>query len=521
MEKRHFDIVVIGSGIAGLSAAKTAADLGAKVAIITKGAIKESSTQYAQGGIAAVMTQDDTPKLHLEDTLNSGAGLCNEEAVKILVEEGPERVHELIRIGADFDKTGDTYHYAQEGAHSRRRILHAGDSTGREIEKTLGLYLLNSPNATFISHTFATKLIVEDDTCLGCVAIHQGEPLFFAAKAVILATGGCGQVYARNTNPPVATGDGMMLGYHAGATLQDMEFFQFHPTTLYSGDKKPISLFLISEAVRGEGAILRNSFGERFMPDYDPLAELAVRDIVSRAIFKECQKTKASHVYLDLTHLDLDIPKRFPTIYQRVLSAGIDMGKDLIPVAPAAHYFMGGIQTDTNGLTSVKNLYAAGETACLGLHGANRLASNSLLDGLVFGHRAAEHALLSSYSAPSRLPILPHLPVHTDMALLSKALIAKQAIRQTMWEDVGIVRNETGLLKALASFKEHDWLMQENTWNPALREIQGLYELAKIITEFALKRTESRGGHFREDFPQTQSPAWQHHLTISPCRTVS
>jgi L-aspartate oxidase len=222
-----------------------------------------------------------------------------------------------------------------------------------------------------------------------------------------------------------------------------------------------------------------------------------------------------------LTHLDLDIPKRFPTIYQRVLSAGIDMGKDLIPVAPAAHYFMGGIQTDTYGLTSVKNLYAAGETACLGLHGANRLASNSLLDGLVFGHRAAEHALLSSYSSPEKLPLLPHLSIHTDSTVMSKALIAKQDIRQTMWDEVGIVRNETSLLKALASFKEHDWLLQEKTWNPALREIQGLHELAKIITEFALNRTESRGGHYREDFPHAQNPAWQHHLTISPCRTAS
>ncbi len=345
------DYVVIGSGIAGLSAAKYLGAHG-KTLVVTKGAIREGSTHYAQGGIAVALAPSDTPDYHLEDTLKAGDGLCDTDAVQVLVEEGPARVRELILMGAQFDRDGENYSYTQEAAHGQRRILHAGDATGREIEKTLGNAVLNQENVQFLPNTSVVRLLMDADRCVGCEVMSESGLAQIFAGAVILASGGCGQIYAYNTNPPVSTGDGVSLAYEVGARVQDMEFFQFHPTTLYLGDKKPISLFLISEAVRGEGAVLRNIYGERFMPQYHPDAELAPRDVVARAIFHQMQQTDTPHVFLDLSPCLGDVTQRFPTIAKRCLSAGIDIRRDFVPVAPAAHYAMGGVSTDLSGRTT-------------------------------------------------------------------------------------------------------------------------------------------------------------------------
>ncbi len=498
-----FDYVIIGAGIAGLSAAYRLAPHG-NVCVITKGGVRESSTRYAQGGIAVAMKEDDAPRYHFEDTIKAGAGLCNETAVKILVEEGPKRVQELIEMGAKFDQVDGALDFTTEAAHGRRRILHAADATGREIEKALGNAVLATGKVTFLDYTSVIKLLVEDNHCFGCVAMQHYKPITITAKAVMLATGGVGQIYLRNTNPPVSTGDGIALAFAAGCDVQDMEFIQFHPTTLYLGDKKPISLFLISEAVRGEGAILRNVHGERFVE------ELAPRDIVARAIFQEMQRTDASHVYLDLSGLKVDVRERFPTIYRRCLESKIDITRDFIPVAPAAHYFMGGVSTDLWGCTAVNGLYAAGEVTSLGLHGANRLASNSLLDGLVFGYRAAEHAL----GQPAKKIIDYKVEISVD-AIDPQILAIKQEIRELMWRHVGIVRNETGLRQAFKHLMRFKWVMRLNSGHPALAEVQSMLLAAGLITQFALQRKESRGAHFRSDFPQTDDQKWKVHLVKS------
>lgn len=346
---------------------------------------------------------------------------------------------------------------------------------------------------------------MKDGVCYGCEAMSQSETQYFYAKAIILATGGLGQLYTYNTNPPVATGDGISLAYLAGAALQDMEFVQFHPTTLYLGDKKPISLFLISEATRGEGGVLRNVYGDRFMSTYHPLAELAPRDIVSRAIFTEMKESHSSHVYLDLTGVNKNLSRRFPTIYNRCLEAKIDISKDFIPVAPAAHYFMGGIKTNEWGQTSIHRLYAAGEVASLSLHGANRLASNSLLDGLVFGHRSAQHAgELVSFSQQEMTGIFKNEKEisYTKNNPLSTVLKCRQRCRQVMWEYVGIVRDKKGLEKALREFEILSQSLDRVEKHLLCDETQHMVRLATLITQAALKREESRGAHFRSDFPK-------------------
>jgi L-aspartate oxidase len=520
MNKYEFDFIIIGSGIAGLTATKHLSSK-AKVCVITKNIIKESATQYAQGGIAAALKEDDTPKYHIEDTLKAGAGLCNEQAVEILAKEGISRVKELIQWGANFDKINGQYDFTKEAAHNRRRILHAGDETGKEIEKTIGRAILSEGNVTFFENTTVVKLLVENNQCFGCFAIHKQALQLFTAKAVIIATGGCCQVFARNTNPPVATGDGISLGFNAGCDVQDMEFIQFHPTTLYLGDKLPISMFLISEAVRGEGAILRNIYGERFMLNQHPDAELAPRDIVARSIYSEMKKNKSQHVFLDLSGIRKDIKARFPNIYTRCIEAKIDIKRDFIPVAPAAHYFMGGIKTDINGRTSVSRLYAIGEVASLGLHGANRLASNSLLDGLVFGYRAAKDALkqnyeiikYSNYQIPNNDEI--------DEKTKSKILAAKQIIRKVMWQQVGIERNANRLEKAIQQFETFNWISKINTFCTEVIEVQNMLIVAKLMTAFALKRTESRGGHYRSDYPEKDDVNWKIHQTENLSKSVN
>ncbi|MGE4169936.1 MAG: L-aspartate oxidase [Candidatus Margulisiibacteriota bacterium] len=502
------DFLVVGSGIAGLSAAHHLGRFGTTL-VLTKGDVKEGSTQYAQGGIAVALQEDDTTSYHFQDTLNAGDGFCNEAAVRCLVEEGPARVQELIQLGAQFDKSGDDFDFTREGAHGHRRILHAGDATGKEIEKTLGNAVLRDPAVRFYPQSSVLKLAIQDGQCVGCYGVHRGELTLFLAKATVLASGGCGQLFSLNTNPPVATGDGIALAYRAGASIVDMEFVQFHPTTLYLGDKRPISLFLISEAVRGEGAVLRNIQGERFMPGYHPDAELASRDVVSRAIFAEMQRTNSPHVYLDLSGLSFDVAKRFPTIYKRCLDARIDITRDFIPVAPAAHYHMGGVCCDIQGRTTIPRLYVAGEVSSFGVHGANRLASNSLLDGLVFGFRAAEDARLQ----PS-LPNLDLTPPHFDdntATPIPQFLTAKALVRDVMWRHGGIIRSESGLQQALAVLGQLDWIKQLTPLKPELAEITAMVWAAEALLKGALLRQESRGAHFREDFPQKEA-AWHKRI---------
>jgi len=496
--RTQWPFIVVGSGIAGLSAARVMADVG-PVLVVTKGPIRTSATQWAQGGIAVVMHSDDQPLYHFTDTIKAGDGLCNPEAVQVLVQEGPQRVAELIQLGAQFDRDTDGYSLTQEAAHSKRRILHAGDSTGKEIEKTLGNALLRHPNVTFLDHTTVTELLMADGECVGIAVMPSnqvGEPRCIYANAVVLATGGCAQVYHRNTNPSVATGDGIALAYQAGATIQDMEMIQFHPTTLYVGESDSTSSFLISESVRGEGGYLLNQDGQRWLLGCHPDAELAPRDWVARAIFSEMTSSGSSFVWLDLSHVPLDLPTRFPTIFKRCLENGVDMRRQPIPVTPAAHYVMGGVWTDLSAQTSIPRLLAAGECACVGVHGANRLASNSLLDGLVFGCRAGEVA--KEWVSHAHRPVR-----HKRWGCQSReSTLVRRQLRHMMWEKVGIQRDEVGLLDAIQTIEE--WLTVVGGLD---FETYAMLQVSDLIARSALSRTESRGGHYRIDYPHSNAVA--------------
>lgn len=504
------DYLVIGCGIAGLSAALELAKKGT-VLVLSKDTINESSSNYAQGGIAVALEKTDTPTYHYEDTINAGAGLCNEESVKVLVEDGPVRVQELIKLGANFDKINGDFDFTKEAAHQKRRILHAKDTTGKEIVKTLGNAAIKEKNITFYQKTFVSKLLVKNNSCHGCIAVKDTKIIQINAKSTVLSTGGCGQVYQYTTNRSVSTGDGIALGLNAGCEVADMEFIQFHPTTLYQGDKKTISIFLITEAIRGEGAILRNNQGERFMKHYHPEQELAPRDVVARAIFQEMQETNG-HVFLDLENITHDVSHRFPTIYKRCLESGIDIKKDYIPVSPAAHYTMGGLKTDTWGRTNVENLYAAGEVASLGLHGANRLASNSLLDGLVFGYRAAVDIL--KLPTQKRTTYKAEQITQIDTFKVDEIKVVRQKIKSTMWNHVGIIRNQQGLKKAKRRLRQFRWIFALQTYNELVIETQHLLQVALLITEFSLQRKESRGAHYRDDFPDSLEK-FKKHITLS------
>ena len=382
------DFLIIGGGVAGLRAAIELARNG-EVLVVTKDAPTESSSEYAQGGVAVALSDEDEISIHFEDTIRAGDGLCLRKAVGTLVEEGPTRIRELILWGAEFDKEGTKLAFTQEAAHTKRRILHAhGDSTGREIMRVLTDKVRSTTTVSKIDFAFTRDLIIKNNRCVGAVVCQQAlhKVLIISARAVLLATGGAGRLYERTTNPAVATGDGMAMAYRAGAVLMDMEFIQFHPTALF---REGAPQFLLSEAMRGEGGMLKNIHGLRFMDRYSSARELAPRDVVTRAIHSEMAATGADNVFLDMTHLNADyVMQRFPRIYRTCKNLGIDITKEQIPVSPAAHYIMGGVKTDSWGATSVHGLYAAGETACTGVHGANRLASNSLLEGLVYGERA-------------------------------------------------------------------------------------------------------------------------------------
>ena len=500
------DFLVIGAGVAGLRAAIEASQAGS-VLVLTKDRLSESASEYAQGGIAVALSDDDEVSLHEQDTIQAGAGLCDPASVRILVEEGPREIQELIEWGAEFDKEGGRLEFTQEAAHSRRRILHAhGDSTGREIARALFQKTQTIPNIHFRSFSAVADLVERDGEIHGALAWDEKErrliPL--AARAVLLATGGLGCAYWETTNPDVATGDGVAMAYRAGALLSDLEMVQFHPTALFL-DGAP--RFLLSEALRGEGAYLRNAAGERFMHRYDERAELAPRDVVSRAIVAELHRMETGPVYLDLSHLPGGFAaKRFPRIYQTCLHFGVDLDKQPVPVHPAAHYAMGGVWTDGHGRTTLPGLYAAGEVACTGVHGANRLASNSLLEGLVFGSRAG--AAMREHSARKLHPI--QAPQTSEATPLPANAVFD--LRRLAWRRAGIERSGEGLQTGLEELDKMSPHFHEDLVRGSRQgfEADNLYAVVSLITRSALAREESRGAHYRSDFPEPRPELRKH-----------
>jgi L-aspartate oxidase len=492
--------LVVGSGVAGLHTAWRAADRG-EVIVLTKRSLFDSSTAYAQGGIAAAIGAGDSPALHWRDTLAAGAALCDADAVRVLVEEGPARVRDLYRAGADFDVKADgKFKLGKEAAHSRRRIVHAhGDQTGAEVARTLAERVRENPRIAVIEKARVLDLIIQDGIVYGVRASVAGKPVDIIADATVLATGGCGQVYRYTTNPEVATGDGYAIAHRAGARLADMEFVQFHPTAL---DTPENPLALISEAVRGDGAILVNADGKRFMTERHRLAELAPRDVVAREIFRERAATGA--VYLDARKIG-DFDSRFPGIFALCSARGIDPRTDLIPVTPAAHYMMGGVVVDLQGRSSLKRLYACGEVSRTGVHGANRLASNSLLEGLVFAERVARDLATVEPLAGTVPEIAPwSVPLLTDRGA---AQVAAGRIRSIMWEDAGIARTAKGLRAAVDQLTEIGQLLPEGATEEA-----NMVDTALLIAGAALLRQESRGGHYRADFPRAKDKWRKKHI---------
>lgn len=521
------DFLVIGSGLAGLTYALNVAQRGS-VALLTKKTRSDANSSWAQGGIAGVLAGDDSFELHKQDTLVAGAGLCHEDAVEVLVSEGPERIRDLILMGANFDTRRDAagnleLALGREGGHSRNRIVHTADFTGWECERTLLEAVKGCPAITVYEHFFVTDLaVVETEVgrvCLGAFAQDSmtGEPAVFRAKATLLATGGCGHVYQHTTNPLVATGDGVAMAWRAGAAIANMEFIQFHPTTLYHPKARA---FLITEALRGEGGILRNEAGERFMERYHPLGELAPRDIVARAIVSEIKRRDIPCVYLDATHLDPEMLRsHFPTVYEKCLSVGIDITRDPIPIVPAQHYQCGGVVTDLEGKTDIERLYAAGEVACTGVHGANRLASNSLLEAMVFGYRAAYHTLSHTDDTPPMqdLPQNPAVISEKTAAkradeggeeTLQEVIVMRSEIQKTMQRYAGIVRTVGELERCRYELEQHlDYLNALAETLPVARSVDywetcNTGQVGWLIVESALRRKESRGLHYILDYPE-------------------
>lgn len=509
-----YDIVVVGSGIAGLYAALQAHEHGARVLVVTKGGIEEAGTRYAQGGIAAAVGPGDTPEAHLRDTLEAGAGLVDEEAARILVTEAASRIADLVRYGVVFDATDGEVSLGMEAAHSAARILHAGgDATGLEIELSLSS-LAQREGVTILEHTMAERVLTASDsgrvTGIEVLETQTGRLSSYASRRVVLATGGAGRLYRTTTNPEISTGDGVELAYACGAEVMDLEFTQFHPTVLRIPG---VPVFLISEAVRGEGAQLYNVRGERFMPKYDERAELAPRDIVARATVAEMLATGADHVLLDITDRDRSwLAARFPQIFRTCMEYGLDMSRDRIPVSPGAHYSMGGVRTNTWGETTVPGLYAIGEVACTGVHGANRLASNSLLETVVFAQRAVGRLIEANgdSTALERTADARSLPLRP--ALASPGEPSTAALQDLMWTYVGIERDGAGLAYAAAVLGAWAHRLPPGV-DRASRELRSLLVCARLATEAALLREESRGSHYRRDFAQPLEE-WRRHLVL-------
>jgi L-aspartate oxidase len=510
---KHYDYIIVGSGIAGLYIALLAIERGSTL-ILTKGSIDDCNTKYAQGGIAVAMDKDDSPELHFKDTVAAGDGLCDAEAVRILTDEAADCIADLIKFGVPFDTLDGEINLTREAAHSVPRVMHAGgDATGEHIEVTLSRQVRSAP-INVLENCLAGEILAQNGRVLGVRALdcRTGSVEEYHCQFLILATGGAGKLFKYTTNSDVVTGDGIALAFEAGAEISDMEFFQFHPTVLRLPGVAP---FLISEAVRGEGGILRNVEGHRFMPDYIAGAELAPRDIVARSIVREMKKTHSARVFLDVTHLPSRlITTRFPHIYRFCRDHGMDITKGLIPVAPAAHYLMGGVKVNIWGETNIPGLFAAGETACTGVHGANRLASNSLLESVVFSKRVMQRTEVTSpprhreersdeaisYCLPRRevLPKVPRLNLPNLQSL--------------MWDKVGIIRSGKSLKEAAGILATWESLLSQPSDRPSY-ELNNLVLCARLVTEAALLRKESRGAHFRTDFPKA-SPEWQRHTVF-------
>ncbi len=523
------DFLVIGSGIAGLSFALQAAVHGS-VAIVSKREISESATRYAQGGIASVFSTEDSFDAHIDDTMVAGAGICHEDIVKMVVEEGPQTIRNLIEWGVKFSTKGESYDLTREGGHSARRILHAEDITGREIERALVEAVRHTPNIKVYENHIAIDLItcakvarkpVDDNCCIGAYALDiKGDKVItFASRSTILASGGAGKVYLYTCNPDVASGDGVAMAYRAGATVANMEFMQFHPTTLFHPHAKS---FLISEAVRGEGAILRRRDGTAFMEQYHHLKDLAPRDIVARAIDSEMKKYGDDCVYLDITHEPADfVRSRFPNIYQTCMDYGLDMTREWLPVVPAAHYLCGGISVNIDGETDINGLYAIGEAAFTGLHGANRLASNSLLEAAVYAGRAARHAALTISQRPAIiLSSIPEWDAGTATNSDEMVVVSQNwdEIRRFMWNYVGIVRSTKRLERAMRRIKLIQEEIDEYYWNfnvtSDLVELRNISTVAELIVKCAQMRKESRGLHYTIDYPDKDDVNWKCDTTI-------
>jgi L-aspartate oxidase len=535
------DFLIIGSGVAGLSFALKVAAFG-HVSLVTKKAVMESNTNLAQGGIASVFGSMDSFDLHVQDTLSSGDGLCNGDVVDMVVKDGPDRIQELMDLGVAFnvvqnniaDGAPPVFDLGREGGHCQNRIVHAKDMTGREIEQGLVHQVRNHENISLYEDhiaidliTFSTRMkrglitTTHEDYCCGAYVLDRKTKQIksFLSKITLLATGGAGKVYLYTSNPDIATGDGIAMAYRAGATVADLEFVQFHPTCLFHPDAKN---FLISEAVRGEGGILIDAAGNRFMEKYDDLMELACRDVVARAIDSELKKTGADSVFLDISHKDAGfIETRFPNLHEKCLSFGIDMTRDPVPVVPAAHYMCGGVATDMFGRTDIHRLYAVGETACTGLHGANRLASNSLLEALVYADKAAKQAIhdVSTANFNSSLELLPWDDVGTTDS--DETIMVSHnwdEIRRCMWNYVGIVRSDKRLARAKRRIENIQNEIKEYYWNfkvdPDLVELRNIATVAELIIRCALHRKESRGLHYNIAYPERDDRRWKKDTVI-------
>jgi len=507
----QYDYIIVGSGIAGLYTALLAKEHGS-VLIITKGDIDDCNTRFAQGGIAAAIGRNDSPELHFRDTIAAGDGLCDEGAVRILVTEAPERITELVNLGVPFDTLHGEIALTREAAHSMPRIVHAGgDATGEHIEVTLGSQV-RSLRIQVFEDSLATEILVENGAVQGIRVLdcHTGSIEVFECRFLILATGGAGQLYKFNTNSDIATGDGISLAFKAGAEIIDMEFYQFHPTALHLPGITP---FLISEAVRGEGGVLRNIEGYPFMPRYTPDGDLAPRDIVARSILHEMERTGTNNVFLDVTHLPpRTITARFPHIYRFCLEHGLDITKDMIPVAPAAHYMIGGVKTNSWGETNIAGLFACGETACGSVHGANRLASNSLLEAVVFSERIIQKTSgkVTAEAPTTGLSAETHHSPSQRQSQGDVPACSLSALQILLCDNVGIIRDKEGLTQAADTLATWQQSLSQPTDRPS-HELSNLVLTGRLVTEAALLREESRGAHFRSDFPQSHSH-WQRHI---------